>query len=173
MIVRHHALSALHTRIDGIGAIAATACAVHCLAMPMLATLLPALGLGLLASETFETVMIASSASLAIASAGWGYRRHRNAWAVLWVIAAASLLVSGGFVFNHAHEAHAGSHHEQIGHAPDAAAEPGGPHDRAAPGPGLLLVVAGGFGLALGHGLNHRLCRRCLTCATARHPPAG
>ncbi len=70
------------------------ACAIHCLAMPLLGAVLPLIGLSFLANERVEFILIASAIGLAIGSLAWGVRRHRNWRAFLVLIAALAFIVT-------------------------------------------------------------------------------
>lgn len=54
--------------MDAGGATASLLCAIHCALMPILVTLLPLVGLGFLASETTEWVVVALSGVLGVSS---------------------------------------------------------------------------------------------------------
>lgn len=61
------------------GAFLALACAVHCIAMPFVATLLPVLGLQFLESTAFELSIVGLGLGFGAYSVGKGYLRvHRN-----------------------------------------------------------------------------------------------
>jgi hypothetical protein len=63
--------------IDSFGSASAFVCAAHCALLPFLLALLPAIGLGLLASSSFEYGYVAFASVLALASLWQGYLRHR------------------------------------------------------------------------------------------------
>ena len=67
-----------HVRIDQIGVGLSLACAVHCLAAPLLLTALPLLGLSFLADDMTEVVLLSSALVLAAGSLCWGFRRHKS-----------------------------------------------------------------------------------------------
>lgn len=84
--------------VDTIGACLSFPCAVHCLAMPLLVTVLPLLGLGFLVSESAEWVLIIGAIGIAAASLTWGVRHHRSWRAFLiWVVALAFIVTSHTF----------------------------------------------------------------------------
>lgn len=83
---------AWHRCADATGACLSAACALHCLLMPLVVTLLPLGALAFLADEAFERALIAGSLVLAAASFCWGYRRHRR-WRALMILAAAAVLL--------------------------------------------------------------------------------
>lgn len=62
---------------DSLGTAGATVCAVHCALLPFVLALLPALGLGMMASARLEYGYVAFASVLALASLWLGYRRHR------------------------------------------------------------------------------------------------
>jgi MerC mercury resistance protein len=119
--------------LDASGASMSTLCVVHCVLTPMVVTLLPFIGLGILADERTELVLVALSASLGIASLRLGYRVHRSRRAVVVLAAGLCLLISGRVA--------EGWEYERIG---------------------LTLIVCGGLLVASSHLLNRRLCRSSL-----------
>ena len=54
--------------VDNAGACLSFACAIHCLAMPLLIVVLPLVGLGFFVGESAEWVIILSAVALAIGS---------------------------------------------------------------------------------------------------------
>jgi hypothetical protein len=62
---------------DSVGSAAAVVCAVHCALLPLLLAVLPALGVGLLASSQWEVPYVAFASLLAMSSLWLGFRRHR------------------------------------------------------------------------------------------------
>lgn len=116
---------------DRLGAVASLLCAVHCAALPFLLAVLPALGLGFLASHGFERGFIAFASVLAMTMAVIGYRRHRTARAFALLVPGLLLLWIGGFAFD-------------LNHAPLL-------HS--------LLVVMGGSCVSFAHFINLRLGR--------------
>ncbi len=92
-----------HELADTTGACLSVACAIHCLAMPLLVAVLPLIGLGFLATERAELVFISGAIALAIGSLAWGIRHHRR-WRALLIlivalafIATARTVVEGSF----------------------------------------------------------------------------
>jgi len=158
----------LHARFDVLGAIVASACAVHCMAMPLLVALLPAIGLGFLLNESVEQMLVFGSVCLALASVGWGYTRHRRAWSIVWVLAASATLLTGAFAFGHDGCADAAivSAHAEAGHAHGCGAGSTCAAEAGSSNLPFLLMAAGGFGLAIGHLVNRRMCDACVVCGT-------
>jgi hypothetical protein len=83
---------------DSLGTAGAALCAIHCALLPVALALLPVLGLGVLASSTFETGFVLFATTLAIASLWHGYTHHRAYHAFLWLVPGLVLLWSGIFV---------------------------------------------------------------------------
>ena len=88
-----------HSHLDTVGACVSFACAVHCIALPLVITLLPLLGLGFLAGHAFESAMLIISVSLATASLCWGSSIHGNRQILLFLLAAILLFSIGFFMF--------------------------------------------------------------------------
>ena len=79
--------------VDNVGACLSFACALHCMAMPLLVTILPLLGLGFLASERAELIIIGAVA-LALGSIVWGVRHHRSWRAFLILVVAVAFIAT-------------------------------------------------------------------------------
>ena len=67
-----------HSTVDNFGACLSFACAVHCMAVPLLITVLPLIGLGFILAESTELVMVVAAGGLAVGSLTWGFRNHRK-----------------------------------------------------------------------------------------------
>lgn len=78
--------------VDNTGACLSFACAIHCMAMPLLITILPLIGLGFLANESAELVLITVAIGLAIVSFAWGVRHHRSWRAFLILLVALTFI---------------------------------------------------------------------------------
>jgi hypothetical protein len=85
---------------DRVGAVASFLCAVHCAALPFFIAVLPALGLSFLADHRFERIFIAFASCLALAALIRGYRRHRVARPLYFVMPGLALLWIGAWVFD-------------------------------------------------------------------------
>ena len=83
--------------IDQLGAGLSLACALHCLAAPLLLSLLPFAGVGFLAGESVETAFLGTSLVLAVGSLCWGFRIHHQRCTLLLLGAALLLILSGRF----------------------------------------------------------------------------
>lgn len=85
--------------IDFIGFSASFACAVHCMAWPVLLSLGFLGGAEWLENEMFEMLLIISSIIIASYSIGKSYlREHRNIYPVLWLLAGIGFLLSSLFL---------------------------------------------------------------------------
>jgi MerC mercury resistance protein len=89
------AASASSARIDLVGACVSLVCAVHCLTVPFLVTVLPLAGVGVLLRGALEILFIVASVVLATCSLCWGFRRHRR-WRVFVVLGAALTMIAVG-----------------------------------------------------------------------------
>lgn len=84
-----------HALVDTTGACLSVACAIHCLAMPLLVAVLPLIGLSFLVGERAEVVMIIGAAVLATGSLVWGVRHHRS-WRVFLILVVALAFIATG-----------------------------------------------------------------------------
>jgi hypothetical protein len=113
----------------------AGACAVHCLALPVLAMVVPAAGIGWLADERLEWALIGGAAIGGLFVLLPSYlREHRRPWALLAFGAGVSLLWSAHVLLD-------GS----------VAAK-------------VAVSVAGAGLLVIGQWWNRRMCRECHAC---------
>lgn len=135
--------------LDRLGMSASTICAVHCLALPFLLSVLPAIGLGFLGGHTFELIMIATSITIAAVSLGRSYTVHGKLNPLMMMISGAVLLVFN-FVGHESHTPLVETLHPYIaGFA------------------GLMIASA--------HWINLRLCKHCEVCVhdhDHQHPNA-
>ena len=81
-----------HAVVDNLGACLSFACAIHCMAAPLLMTVLPLVGLGFILSESAELALVASAVGVAMGSLTWGYRHHRK-WRVFLMLGGALFLI--------------------------------------------------------------------------------
>ena len=79
--------------VDNTGACLSFACAIHCMAMPLLVTILPLIGLGFLANERAELILIFGAIGLAIGSLVWGVRNHRR-WRAFLILLVALVFIT-------------------------------------------------------------------------------
>ena len=78
--------------LDNTGICVSLACAIHCLAMPILITVLPLIGLSFLTTETGELVIIGSAVLISIVSLTVGHNQHKQVHAFLFLISALCLI---------------------------------------------------------------------------------
>jgi hypothetical protein len=83
--------------LDRVGATASFLCAIHCVSLPLVVAILPALGLGFLASHGFERAFVACAAALALGSLAAGFRHHRR-WRAFAVLLPGLALMCAGLV---------------------------------------------------------------------------
>ena len=142
--MKNHSCSGA-SAIDAAGATASLACAIHCALMPLVITLLPLAGLGFLASEPVEWLLLTLSATLGVCSLCLGYRTHRSQRALM-VLAAGLALAAIGRIAEH-----------------------GGTSLFLARARAAMPLISGGLLDALSHGLNFYLCRVCPSCHAENH----
>lgn len=66
------------SRIAAVGATASLLCAIHCMAFPLLVTILPAIGMGFALTGWFHKSLLYSSLIISTIGMCWGYRTHRQ-----------------------------------------------------------------------------------------------
>lgn len=113
--------------LDRSGASVSALCAIHCAATPLLSSLLPLIGLGLLADERAEMALITTSGLLAASSFWLGSQVHRSRLVAALLLAGFLLLASG-----------------RVAERGDCEAT------------GMALAVVGGLGIASAHLLSLR-----------------
>jgi MerC mercury resistance protein len=89
------AASSSSAHIDLLGTCVSLVCALHCLTLPFLMTVLPLAGAGVLLGGWLEVLFIAASVALATGSLCWGFRRHRR-WRMFVVLGAALTMIAVG-----------------------------------------------------------------------------
>jgi len=81
--------------LDRAGSVASLTCATHCLLLSLAPAILPLVGLGMLADESYEWVFFSSAIAFALTAALTGYRVHRTLWVVGSFGAGMTLLAAG------------------------------------------------------------------------------
>ena len=119
---------------DRLGITASLLCAIHCMTLPILLPFLAAYGLGILAQPGFEFGMIVLSVVIGMYSIAKSFWNHHRKIYPLYFVGIGLLLLM--------------------------AAKGGADGEEA----GELMVPVGALCIALAHGLNLRLCRRCPVC---------
>lgn len=95
----HHHAGAHHV-LDWTGVIISGLCAIHCIALPFLFVILPALSSTILGDEFVEMLVLMCSVSIAGISLFWGLRKHRSA-APFKVAALGALLFTTALSLEH------------------------------------------------------------------------
>jgi hypothetical protein len=83
--------------LDRVGFVLSTACAVHCALLPLVAGMLPLLGLGFLATDAAEVGLLAGSAVIATWSLAGGCRHHRQPRPIVMMIMGFAAILAGRF----------------------------------------------------------------------------
>ncbi len=117
--------------IDRLGALASTACAVHCTLAALVPSALAAVGLGALLGHGTEWVFTLVAVGFASVALGLGWRKHRSTPAAGALAAGIVGLLVARFV------------------------EESGAHEL-----GTVIAVLSGVVLVVGHALNLRVSRR-------------
>lgn len=118
--------------LDRVAISTSALCAVHCLCLPILLSVLPALGATFFGQESFHVVLLWLVIPLSIVALGMGCRKHKN-WMVALLGAAGLILLIIAAAFGH-----------------DFLGETG---ER-------LATLAGALFIGVGHFRNYTLCRR-------------
>jgi hypothetical protein len=124
--------------LDGIGALASFACALHCALLPVLFGLGAAGAVSVLDHRPTEWGIVLLAAVVGTVSAWRGFRTHGNRT----VVTVLALAVLGLVVLTVSHLGADHAHH----------------------GPTAWLFAALGLVLAVSHLVNRRLCRSCRGC---------
>ena len=85
-------------RLDLWGMTASIGCAIHCAALPLVATALPLLGLDFLANAWVEVIMIVLSVVLGTWSLLGTFREHKSIVPILLLITGFVFILSGHFL---------------------------------------------------------------------------
>lgn len=143
--------------LDFVGSALSTLCAIHCLAMPFVAGLLPVLGLNFLGDRAFERAACVTMTALAAFCLLRGCQRHRRWWLLGLLAVGASLTLGTQFIF---------------------AADPAATCAKACCSESVnwsqaLVMFAGGGLIAASHILNLIFGRACSCCAKVSTTVAG
>jgi hypothetical protein len=129
-------------RLDQTGSVLSTLCAIHCLAMPLVAVALPFWGLAVLGSRGWEQFTTTAMVLLAVICLWQGCRRHGRWWLLALLAGGASVVLGTQFLRAEGDGAH-------------ACCAPGRDWTEAA------FMFAGGLTIAAAHGLNLHYRRKC------------
>ncbi len=122
------------SRWDSVGQAVSGLCIAHCVLLPLVLGLLPLAAAELLEAEGVHHALIVLAAVGALAAFIPGWRLHRDTWVPALAALGLALLASGAFL------------------VPEA--ETSIPWE-------TFLTLGGGVGMALAHGRNRSLRRRC------------
>ncbi|MGH9765468.1 MAG: MerC domain-containing protein [Blastocatellia bacterium] len=135
---------AVQDRLDHIGIVASSLCAIHCVLTPFIIFLIPVAAAGRIASPRAEWAFLAASLAIGALSLLPSYfRRHRRIAAIrlfaigLCLILLGRLVLESYVVFE------------------------------------TFVVVAGALFIATGHGVNRHFCRACNSCSLAKQSEAN
>ncbi len=109
-----------------------TACAIHCLFLPVFVVMLPALGTSFFANESFHHFLLWFVVPTSVLALTQGCRRHNDRIVLTFIVLGLALLITPTIL------------------AHDVLSEDG---ER-------LTTVLGAMALAFGHIRNYRLCRK-------------
>lgn len=84
--------------LDQTGIAASIACAIHCAALPLVATLLPLVGLTFLANPLVEISMLSLSLCVGLLALFTAYRLHQQMLPILILLAGFLLIGVGHFI---------------------------------------------------------------------------
>jgi hypothetical protein len=87
--------------LDVIGGASSTACAIHCAVLPLVSSILPALGLAWLASRYFGVGMIITTGIIATWAISKGFRLHNRCWPIGFLGLGLVLLCLSEFCLRH------------------------------------------------------------------------
>ena len=117
------------------------ACAIHCLAMPMLIPLLPLVASSYFGGETTEAVILTITLLIAGPTLFRGYLKHRKFRVpAIFLLGLLFLALRPGSL----HHEHAHLHEGEILH--------------------FVMAALAGLSLAIGHWINLKLCKSCPSC---------
>ena len=127
--------------LDKFGTTSSIVCALHCALLPIIISILPALGLGFLAWSGIEWAFVIFASLLGLLSLWIGYQRHRVYRALLFLIPGLLLVWIGVLV--------PGIHHAVLPHA--------------------VVMSVGGTLIAVAHLINLRLNHSHVHDASCHH----
>jgi uncharacterized membrane protein YwaF len=93
----------LKNLLDKTGFVVSSACAVHCICMPLLAAFLPALLAAWFGSHAFGVWMLGITATIASWAIYKGFRAHNRCWPIGFLGTGLGLLCVSEFFLHHFH----------------------------------------------------------------------
>ena len=138
----------LALKLDSIGFIASTLCAIHCAAMPFIFIFLTMYGVQFIANPLVEIIFISSSVAIGIFTFRHGYfNHHKKIYPFLIFITGLTIIITGHYFF-HNHNLNEVHNDELIF---------------------LLVAPFGAFLIGLGHYLNRKLSKSAKACCRTEH----
>lgn len=127
-----NALSRYTPLLDKFAVSTSALCAIHCLCLPLLLVVFPALGATIFGQESFHVLLLWLVIPLSFVALSMGCRKHKSKLVVLFGLTGLTLLIAAA----------------TLGH--DLLGEDG---ER-------IVTLIGAVSIALGHMRNYTLCRR-------------
>ena len=121
--------------LDKIGFAASSICAVHCVIVPLVITLIPFASMGFLVNEAFENSFFIASLLCGIGTICFGNVFKRNKLIFFSLALGLFLLWLGNYA-----------------------------HERNWNPQSTFIMIFGGFFMCVGHWLNNKLCNSCHSC---------
>ncbi|MGI9409943.1 MAG: MerC domain-containing protein [Hyphomicrobiaceae bacterium] len=85
--------ASLSTTLDKLAVSTSTVCAIHCLCLPLLLAVFPAIGATLFGQESFHQILLWVVIPLSVVGLTLGCRRHKDALVALLGLAGLTVLV--------------------------------------------------------------------------------
>lgn len=146
-------------RWDALGIILSVACVIHCLALPLIATSIPALAASHAEDQAFHAIMAVLAVLVGATTFIPGWRRHRVNWVPLIGVLGIGALIAGSLTpCDHGAELASSSccpgDHGHGGHAHEHGSDWLGAFHTAVTPIGCALLIGAHF-------FNHRFGHRC------------
>ncbi|OKS87345.1 MerC domain-containing protein [Mucilaginibacter polytrichastri] len=87
-------------KMDVAGICVSILCAIHCALLPLVITLLPLIGLGFLANNYFEALIIAASLLIGYTSLTTSQRKHKQIWPLVILTTGFMVIFIGKMLIN-------------------------------------------------------------------------
>lgn len=118
--------------LDKLAVSTSTVCAVHCLSLPLLLGVFPALGATVFGQEAFHVWLLWLVIPLSVVGLSLGCRRHKDLWVVALGFSGLAILVAAAVLG-----------HDMLGETGER-----------------IATLIGAVAIAAGHLRNYSLCRR-------------
>lgn len=144
--------------LDYTNSLIASLCSIHCIVLPFVIAILPALGLAWLGSQAFGIWMVLLTAFIGTWAICIGYKEHKKCWPLVWFGFGILALIISEFVLHGMpvqKEIIVGNRHLLVW-------TKGHPSHH-------YISAAGGFLIAISHILNQMFCKKCSGCNGHKH----